>query len=145
MDQSPQLDVVDAIYAAWRRQDADAVLDHLHDDVEFIYALGQRPAVGKDRVAKLLAHLATNQRDIAWRWVNRAQAGDVVFVEAIDDYVNAAGHHVRTPFVTVYEFEGVQIRRWREYFDTRGLERVEAGEPISEWLEPLVAPDRGRS
>ncbi|MEO1059845.1 MAG: nuclear transport factor 2 family protein [Actinomycetota bacterium] len=144
MAQSPQLDVIDTIYEAWRRQDAETVLAQLHDGVEFVYALGQRPVVGTERVRRLLAHLAANQRDVAWRWVHRAQDGDVVFVEAIDDYINAAGHHVRTPFVTVYEFEGTKIRRWREYFDTRGLELVEAGEPISEWIEPLVAPERGR-
>lgn len=144
-DDTPQLNAVATIMAAWREHDAETVLAQLADDVEFTYALGMRPAVGKDRVGRLLDALKANQQNVKWRSVNRAQTGSVVFVEAIDDYVNAKGHHVRTPHVTVFEFDGDKVSKWRDYFDMRSLEGAEEGQPISEWLEPLVADDRGAS
>ncbi|MEM9135401.1 MAG: nuclear transport factor 2 family protein [Actinomycetota bacterium] len=141
---TPQIAAVEAIMAAWRDRRIEPVLDRLHDDIEFTYAIGKRPMVGKERIRGLLEFLQTHQRDVQWRTVHRAQTGDVVFVEGVDDFVNPDGHHVRTPHVTVFEFEGDEVIRWRDYYDQRQMEAAEAGEPSSEWLLPLVAPDRGR-
>ncbi len=143
-DTTPQLAAVETIISSWRNHDIEPVLAQLHDDVEFTFAIGQRPAVGKDRVRMMLEFLQGHQSNVKWRTVNSAQNGNVVFSEGIDDYVNGDGHHIQTPHVTVFEFDGDKITRWRDYYDQRQLERAEAGEPISEWTQPLVADDRGR-
>lgn len=129
---------------AWQTHDIQAVLDQLAEEIEFTFAIGKRPMVGKERVRGLLEFLQGHQTDVKWRTVNRAQSGNVVFVEGIDDYINPDGHHVRTPHVSVFEFDGGHIVKWRDYYDQRQLEGAEAGDEISEWAEPLVAADRGR-
>jgi len=142
MPELEPFEVIDAIIAAWKQGDVEAVLAHLTEDVEMIYAIGQKPLQGKAEVREMLSKLGGNQSDVRWRVLNRARAGDVVFVEGIDDYVNAAGHRVRHPYTSVYEFEEGRIRRWRDYFDLRTMLRAEQGEPPSEWLAPLVSEDR---
>ncbi|BAN00959.1 nuclear transport factor 2 family protein [Ilumatobacter coccineus] len=139
---SPQVDAVDAIIDAWRRHDIDTVLDQLHDDVVFTFAIGQRPAVGKARVRQMLEFLQGHQTQVRWRTINSAQNGDMVFTEGVDDYVNPAGHRVQTPHATVFEFDGDKIVAWRDYYDQRQMEQAEAGEPLSEWGAALVADDR---
>jgi limonene-1,2-epoxide hydrolase len=140
---SPQFAAVDAIMAAWKLHDVEQVLEHLSDEIEFTFAIGKRPMVGKDRVRGLLEFLKTHQSDVKWRTVHRAQTGNVVFVEGVDDYVNVDGHHVLTPHVSIFEFDGDKITHWRDYYDQRQMEAAEAGEPISKWAEPFVAPARG--
>ena len=95
MPELEPFEVIDAIIAAWKQGDVEAVLAHLTEDVEMIYAIGQKPLQGKAEVREMLSKLGGNQSDVRWRVLNRARAGDVVFVEGIDDYVNAAGHRVR--------------------------------------------------
>lgn len=139
---SPQIDVLHSIIESWKHFDVEAVLEHLSDDIEFIFAIGQKPANGKEEVRRMLTGLAGHQRDVRWRLVHTAQSGSVVFAEGIDDYYNAAGHHIQTPHVSVYEFEGDQIRRWRDYYDQTTLGKAEAGKPLPKWLGPLVREER---
>ena len=141
--EAPRLAALDGIVAAWKQGDVEGVLAHLAEDVEFIYAIGQRPLQGKAIVRKLLTALSDQQNDVRWRHVHRAIAGNVVFAEGIDDYVNGEGVRIQHPFVTVFEFEGDLVRRWRDYYDQATLQRLEKGEPLSEWAAPLVAEDRG--
>lgn len=129
--------------SAWQDREIEPVLAQLSNDVEFTFAIGKRPLVGKDRVRSMLEFLQSHQRDVKWRTVFRAQTGNVVFVEGIDDYINPDGHHVLTPHVSIFEFDGDKINRWRDYYDQRQLESAEAGEPISQWAAPFVAADRG--
>jgi limonene-1,2-epoxide hydrolase len=142
-DVSPQFAAVDAIMAAWTHHEIEPVLAQLSDEIEFTFAIGKRPMVGKNRVRGLLEFLQTHQSDVKWRTVHRAQTGNVVFVEGIDDYVNVDGHQVLTPHVSIFEFDGDKITRWRDYYDQRQMEAAEAGEPISQWAEPFVAAGRG--
>lgn len=143
MEARQRFAVIDAVIDAWKRSDIDAVLEHVTDDVEFIYALGRRPILGKAAMRRVLEGLGGQQSEIRWRLVHRAQAGEVVFAEGIDDYVNPSGVRVRNPYVSVYEFEGAKIRRWRDYYDSAVLEKAEAGKPPPEWFAPLVSEERG--
>ena len=56
--------------------------------------------------------------------------------------MNAKGHRVQHPYVSVYEFEGGRVRRWRDYFDLRTMLRSEEGKPPSKWVLPLVSDER---
>ena len=59
--------------------------------------------------------------------------------------MNGEGHRVRNPYVSVYEFEGDEIRRWRDDVDQATLQAIEGGAPLSEWILPLVSEERGRA
>jgi len=142
MSEPDPFSVIDTIIAAWKADDLETVLAQLTDDVEMIYAIGQKPLQGKAEVREMLSKLGGSQTDVRWRILNRARAGAVVFVEGIDDFVNAKGHRVQHPYVSVYEFEGGRVRRWRDYFDLRTMLRSEEGKPPSKWVLPLVSDER---
>ena len=56
--------------------------------------------------------------------------------------MNAKGNSVQHPYVSVYEFEGGRVRRWRDYFDLRTMLRSEEGKPPSKWVLPMISDER---
>ena len=133
-----RVEIVRAIMAAWGRHDIDAVLAHVADDIEWHYHVGSRPVRGRDDMRKVLEKLQHHQLESRWRLVRHAEADDAVFVEAIDDYVNPAGHRVQAPYMGIYEFDGVAVTAWRDYVDLAEMSKAENGEPLAEWVEDLV-------
>lgn len=87
----------------------------------------------------MLERLQDHQLDSQWRLVRHAADGDHVMIEAIDDYRNPDGHRVQVPYMGVYEFDGLTITAWRDYVDLGVMMKAETGEPLAEWLEPLIS------
>lgn len=140
---SERIETVKAVMAAWARHDIDELMSHMHPDVEWHYQVGSRPAVGADAMRKILDKLQHHQLESRWRLVHHAETDDRVLIEAIDDFVNPDGRRVRAPYMGVYEFDGDLISHWRDYVDMGVMMASERGEPTPEWIEPLVADDRG--
>ena len=136
---NPQLQCVQQIIDAWKQADIDGVLDCLTDDIEYHYLVGQRPLVGKEWVKKFLNKFGHGQSDIKWRIANHASNGNLLMVEGIDDYLDAEGRRIRTPYMGVFEFRDGKICRWRDYVDTSLITMAKNREPFPEWLEALVA------
>jgi limonene-1,2-epoxide hydrolase len=132
---------LEALIDAWRQKDLAAVLDFVSDDLVYHFHVGTRPIVGKDAFEKFLKRLGEQQQEVGWRIVRHAQAGDVLFVEGFDDYVDRKGRRIRHPYAGVFEFQGGRIRRWRDHFDLGLLQRLQAGESLPDWLEDLVTAD----
>lgn len=133
------IECVEGLIADWARRDVDAVLDRLTDDVVYHFHVGSRPLRGKEWVRRFLEKFGAGQTDVRWRIVHHAQNGDVLLVEGVDDYVDPKGRRIRTPYMGAFEFRGGQICQWRDYLDLGLVARVEAGEPMPEWIEELVA------
>lgn len=134
-----QLQRVQQVIDAWKQLDVDAVLECLTDDIEYHYLVGQRPLVGKEWVRRFLEKFGDGQSDIKWRIANHASNGDLLMVEGIDDYIDADGNRIRTPYMGVFEFRDGKICRWRDYVDTSLIQMAKNGEAFPEWLEKLVA------
>ena len=137
-----RIDVIKAVMGAWARHDIDELLGHIAEDIEWHYQVGSRPVIGRDNMRKMLMRLKDHQLDSKWRLVRHAESDDSVMIEAVDDYRNPDGHRVQAPYMGVYEFDGDKIVAWRDYVDLGLLMKGEAGEPLEEWLVPLVAPVR---
>ncbi len=118
--------------------DIDGVLSHLSDDIEYHYLVGERPLIGKSWVRRFLEKFGQGQSNIRWRIVNHACNGNKMLVEGVDDYVDADGVRIRTPYMGSFEFKGGKISRWRDYVDTRLIVNAKSGKPLPEWLETLV-------
>jgi limonene-1,2-epoxide hydrolase len=103
-------------YAAWVRDDVDAVFALCSDDL----VAGVMPNVqvkGKDAVRKFLDKLGRGMTNKRYDILHMTVSGDVAFVEGIESYVKD-GKPVATPYVTVFEFAADgRIREWRDYFD----------------------------
>ncbi|MEJ8567878.1 nuclear transport factor 2 family protein [Elongatibacter sediminis] len=136
---SEPIDVVNGIIEAWKRTDIDGVLAHLTEDVEYHYVVGERPLVGHEWVRRFLEKFGTGQTDIRWRIVNHAQAGNKILVEGIDDYVDAEGRRIRTPYMGIFELRDGRVCGWRDYVDTGLIAKAKAQEDFPEWLETLCS------
>lgn len=133
-----RVEVVEQAMAAWARHDIDEVLRHVADNIEWHYHVGSRPVVGRDGMRKLLENLKDHQLDSRWRLVRHAEAGDTVFIEAVDDFRNPDGHRVQVPYAGVYQFDGRLITHWRDYLDMGTMMKREAGEDQPDWLAALT-------
>ena len=140
---SDHLETLEALIDAWRRKDLNGVLDRVSDDLEYHFHVGTRPIVGKASFEKFLRRLGEHQQEVGWRIVRHAQNGDVLFVEGFDDYLDPKGQRIRHPYAGVFEFSEGRIRRWRDHFDMGLLQRLQAGEGLPAWLEPLVGAEPG--
>ena len=132
------LDTINDLIADWTQRDVDAVVDRVADNITFYYAAGQAPIVGKASFRKFLSGMKDQQKDLDWRIKRSAETDDFIMTEGVDDYINAAGHHVQTPHMTIFEFTDGKISGWRDYFNFGLLMRTEKGEPLSEHALSLI-------
>lgn len=135
---SGHIEIVNGMIDAWKRGDIEGVLSCLTDDVEYHYIVGARPLIGKDWVRKFLVKFGAGQTDIRWRIVNHASNGDKLLVEGIDDYVDADGIRIRTPYMGIFQIRDGRICRWRDYVDTGLINLAKSGKEFPEWLSRLV-------
>ena len=132
------IDTVHTIIEAWKRGDIDTVLDQLADDVVYHFHVGSRPLEGRAHIRRFLEKFGAGQIQIAWRITRHVEAGDTLFVEGVDDYVNADGVRMRVPYAGVFEFENGKVLRWRDYVDSQAVEDARQGKAPPEWVEPLL-------
>jgi limonene-1,2-epoxide hydrolase len=132
------IEKVESLIEAWKRNDIEAVLELVHDDVEYHYVVGLRPLSGKAWVRKFLEKFGSGKSNIQWRINTHAETGDKLLVEGVDDFVDADGVRVQMPYMGIFEFRDGLIYRWRDYADASLIDRAKAGEPFPEWLEALV-------
>lgn len=135
---SGHIEIVNGMIDAWKRGDIEGVLSCLTEDVEYHYIVGARPLIGKDWVRKFLDKFGAGQTDIRWRIVNHASQGDKLLVEGIDDYVDADGVRIRTPYMGIFRIRDGKICQWRDYVDTGLITLAKSGEDFPEWLSQLV-------
>lgn len=137
---STQLATVEALIAAWKCKDVQGVLDLLCEDVEYHFLVGERPLVGKEWVARFLDRFKEHIGDTNdWRIARHAEAGNLLLIEGIDDFVDAEGTHIRYPYMGAFEFRDGLIHRWRDYADRTLIADQRAGKALPDWLVPLVA------
>ena len=132
-----QLDTVNQLIDAWKQRDIDGVLAQLTDDIEYHYAVGLRPLNGHDWVRRFLEKFGQGQSDNKWRIINHASNGERLLIEGVDDYVNAEGHRVQTPYMGIFEFRDGKICGWRDYCDVGLVADAEAGKAQPEWVQKL--------
>ncbi len=140
---SEKIDVVNEVIESWKNADIEGVLNCLSDDVEYHFLVGKRPLIGKDWVRRFLEKFGAGQTDIRWRIVNYVSDGEKLLLEGIDDYVDADGVRIRTPYMGIFEFRDDKICAWRDYVDTPMITMAKNREEFPEWLETLVSDSRG--
>lgn len=132
------IEIVNGLIADWQRADIEGVLSRLSDDVEYHYLVGERPLIGKDWVRRFLLKFGSGQTEIRWRIVNHASDGNKLLVEGVDDYVDADGTRIRTPYMGIFEFSNGKICAWRDYVDTGLIRHAKSGKAFPDWLETLI-------
>jgi limonene-1,2-epoxide hydrolase len=134
------LPILQSIIAAWQRQDINGVLTHVTDDIVWRNSSGFAPAViGKPAMRTALEKMAGVIKTNHWRNFDFAESPDRLFVEGVDEFWLTTGEHVAIPYAGVFEFRGLLISQWREYFDGRISLAMKAGAPISDEVKAMIA------
>lgn len=134
----PLIDTVHRIIDAWKAGDTETILAQLHEDVVYHYVVGLKPLEGREAVRRFLEKFGAGQTQIAWRIKHHLEQDGLLFVEGVDDYVDADGRHIRTPYAGVFEFRDGLVWRWRDYVDTAAIAAAKRGEAPPAWVEPLL-------
>lgn len=128
-----------AVIAAWNVGDIDAALSGMDDAVVWHVAAGAlAPLEGKAAVRGFLETLRADMTETRWSIGHHAEAGDRLFVEGIDAYTRMTGTAVAMPYAAVIEFAGDRIIAWRDYIDTRRMEKLREGATVPSHLAALV-------
>jgi limonene-1,2-epoxide hydrolase len=135
---SKYLAIAEAMITSWRRRDLEGMLSHIDDDIVWHSHVGSPPFVGKPAMRDFATKLMAQMNDVQWRIFGAAADGDRLYVEGVDDFVDAAGRRIVIPYEGVLVFRASKVREWRDYFDRGLFDRLKAGEPLPEYLVPLT-------
>ncbi|MFV3077216.1 nuclear transport factor 2 family protein [Niveispirillum fermenti] len=128
-----------AVIADWKRQDIDAVLARLHDDIVWHFAAAVVPPLrGKAAARAFLEKFSQEVAEVRWRLFHAAEQGDRLFVEGVDEFVRADGRKVAVPYAGIMEFDGDLIIGWRDYIDRSVIEAMRRGEPYPPQVVELI-------
>ncbi len=131
--------VLMAIIDAWHRQDVEGVLQHVTDDIVWRNSSGFAPAVrGKAEMRSVLVKMAAVIKTNHWRIFDYAENDTRLFMEGVDEFWLTTGEHVAIPYAGVFEFRGLQVAEWREYFDGRISAAMKAGAPITDEISQMI-------
>ncbi len=132
-------DVFAGVIAAWNAGDIDGALAGMTVEVTWHVAAGAfAPLVGKAAVRDFLERLRSDMAETRWRILHHAEAGDRLFVEGVDAYTRTNGTQVAMPYAAVVDFDGDRIAAWRDYIDTRRMEKLREGAAVPDHLARLV-------
>ena len=108
-------------YAAWVRDDLEAVLGLCSDDVVAVNVpIG--PIHGKVAVREFFNKFGRGMSQKRYDVERILVSGDVAVVEGVENYVKG-GKTVSLPYMSVFRFADGKIREWRDYFDLQTVLR----------------------
>ena len=137
---SRKTDILQSIIDVWcHDQDIDAVLAHVSDDLVWHYsAISQPPKHGKTGAREFLEAYKAKVRNPHWRIFRIAETEDALFVEGVDAFDTADGHHAVVPYMGILEFDGDLISGWRDYVDRGVIDSQKAGNGWSDQVKELA-------
>jgi len=141
-DMSRLYPVLEAIIAAWKKQDVEGVLAHVTDDIVWRNSSGYAPAIrGKDAMRdalqKMKAMIAPGSN--RWRIFDHAENETRLFMEGVDEFDLTTGQHVAIPYAGSLAFRGQLVSEWREYFDGRISAEMKAGAPMTAEVREMIS------
>ncbi len=136
---SGKIETLQAIIAAWKAKDVDAVLAHMHEDIVWHFAVAAEPPLrGKAQARKFLTRFGATMTDVRWRIFDYAETGDRLFVEGVDEFDTTGGLVVAAPYAGVLDFKDGLVIGWRDYVDVGVMAAQQAGKPISDQVRGLM-------
>lgn len=135
-----KIDVLKSVIKHWsERQDIDAVLEHLSDDLVWHFsAVTQPPVHGKAGARQFLEGFKKRVANPRWRIFRYAETDTALFVEGVDEFETPDGTTVTIPYMGVLDFDGDLIVGWRDYFDRGIADAGAAGKGLPDHCADLV-------
>ncbi|MBJ7412924.1 MAG: nuclear transport factor 2 family protein [Phenylobacterium sp.] len=104
---------------AWRALDWRKVADMFTPD-GVLHSMMVEPIVGREAIYKRVSGLGDGLEQITLNIHHMGVIDGVLYMERTDEFV-IRGKAASAPVVGVLEFDGPQIRIWREYYDRAHL------------------------
>jgi limonene-1,2-epoxide hydrolase len=114
-----KIEVGRAMIDAWNAMDWDRAASMLTEDA-ILHSMMIDPIVGRDAIHKRIAGLGALASSIDLRLRNIGVINGTLYMERLDTFV-CNGKPGATPVCGALEFEGDQIKVWREYYDRHHL------------------------
>ncbi len=112
-------ETIRAYYAAWLRNDIDAVFDMCTDDLVAVNVpIG--PINGKAAVREYFTKFSRGMSDKRYDIEQIVEAGDMAMVEGVENYTRN-GKRVSLPYMSRFQFRDGKICEWRDYFDLQTI------------------------
>lgn len=116
---TPQ-DQVWALIAAWEARDVEAILARLTPDALY-HNVGLPPAQGHDAIRQVITPFLAGATRVEWSVHHMAQTPAGVVLTERTDRFEFTDKTLSIAVMGAFEFEGDQIRAWRDYFDVPGF------------------------
>ncbi len=114
-------DLIHTYYAAWMRDDLEAVLALCTEDLVAVNVpIG--PLRGKQAVREFLAKFGRGMQQKRYVVERIIESGDSAMVEGVEHYVKD-GKSVSLPYMSRFKFRDGKIAEWRDYFDLQTVLR----------------------
>jgi limonene-1,2-epoxide hydrolase len=114
-------DLIHTYYAAWVRDDLEAVLALCTDDLVAVNVpIG--PVRGKQAVREFLTKFGRGMQQKRYAVERIIESGDSAMVEGVEHYVRD-GKSVSLPYMSRFKFRDGKIAEWRDYFDLQTVLR----------------------
>jgi limonene-1,2-epoxide hydrolase len=133
------IDTLRSLISAWRNQDVEGVLVHVHDDITWNNSGGlRRPLQGKAEMRKALEGMAADIKEAKWRLFDWAEVGDTVWMEGADEFIRNDGIRVVVPYAGVLEFQDGLILKWREYYQGQLIDQMLEGQGVPPEVDAML-------
>ena len=120
-------DTFEELRQATLRQDDEAFLSFLTEDVEYHYHMTSRPLIGKEWVTKFLNKYREIATDLTWRIDRYAEKDNLLFVEGYEEYLDTrTNEKIAHPYMGIVEFRDGKIAKWRDYFEMHNVKKEES-------------------
>ncbi|MDX2142088.1 MAG: nuclear transport factor 2 family protein [Rhodospirillaceae bacterium] len=122
------LQVAQEMVDAWNTLDLERIIATFAED-GVLHSVMVEPVQGRAALRQHLSGLLSGATRLELRLKNVAVAGNVVFLERLDDF-DYKGRHGAVPVVGVMEIGEGKVKVWREYYDRASLLREMGVEAI---------------
>lgn len=114
-------ELIQSYYAAWVRDDVEAVLALCTEDVVAVNVpIG--PIRGKPAVREFLNKFGRGMQNKRYEVESILESGDSAMVEGVENYTKN-GREVSLPYMSRFKFRDGKIAEWRDYFDIQTVLR----------------------
>jgi len=127
---------IDALYRLENDGDLDAIAALYGDDAEVSNPTDTTPHRGRDGAREFWSKYRASFERVHSEFRNVVESGDAALLEWRSDGRTAAGEDFSYDGVSVIEFDGDSIRRFRAYFDPHALSAAGTKKMAAQELTP---------
>jgi limonene-1,2-epoxide hydrolase len=122
MAMSAHLKVMQQLMDHLQRDDAEAFLGLLTDDIEYHWHVGAKPVQGKEKMRKFLKNYSAGYIQKIWRVAHYAEAGTLLLIEGHEElYEKTYDRVIQNPFMQACEFRDGKLCKMRDYYEPTNL------------------------